>query len=395
MPFHMVDGKAIKAGKVTDVYFSRTVEVLRAKGVHKRCVAEVTLKNRKADWDFGILAGVEEMVELLDGVPVDVKVLPEGSVFHPLEPVVVIEGVYTDFAIYETALLGLLCQASGIATEAARCKLAAGDKLLISFGARRMHPAIAPMIERNAFIGGCDGVAVVASAELIHEEPVGTIPHALVLMLDGVTEATLAFHEVIDPSVHRVALVDTFCDEKIESLRAAEALGESLWAVRLDTPGSRRGNLRQIIEEVRWELDLRGFQHVKIFLSGGISAEDIAAYADVADGFGVGTTISSAKVIDFALDIVEIEGQPIAKRGKWAGRKDIIRCASCGTRTVVPASRLPEHCPCGGPVEPLLVDLIEDGRPVGVSKPPQAIRKRVLSQLEELRKKRETPRAGR
>ena len=248
MPFHVVDGKAIKAGKVTDIYFSRTVEVLRAKGVHKRCVAEVTLKNRKADWDFGILAGVEEMVELLDGVPVDVKVLPEGSIFQPFEPVAVIEGVYTDFAIYETALLGLLCQASGVATEAARCKLAAGDKLLISFGARRMHPAIAPMIERNAFIGGCDGVAVVASAELIHEEPVGTIPHALVLMLDGVTEATLAFHEVIDPSVHRVALVDTFCDEKIESLRAAEALGESLWAVRLDTPGSRRGNLRQIID---------------------------------------------------------------------------------------------------------------------------------------------------
>jgi nicotinate phosphoribosyltransferase len=394
MPFHTVDAQAIKAGEVTDVYFARTVEVLRAKGVHRRCVAEVTLKGRKADWDFGVLAGVEELVELFDGVPVDVKVLPEGSFFQPFEPVAVIEGVYTDFAIYETALLGLLCQASGIATESARCKLAAGDKIVISFGARRMHPAIAPMIERNAYIGGCDGVAVVASADLIREEPVGTIPHALVLMLEGVEEATCAFHEVIDPSVHRVALVDTLYDEKIESLRVAEALGKDLWAVRIDTPGSRRGNIRQILEEVRWELDLRGYQHVKLFLSGGVSASDIADLADLVDGFGVGTSISSAKVIDFALDIVEIEGEPIAKRGKWAGRKEIVRCTSCGTRAVVPAERLSENCRCGGSIEPQLVDLIEGGRPVGATESPQAIRKRVLDQLDEHRK-REPQDAGR
>ncbi|MFQ6671957.1 MAG: nicotinate phosphoribosyltransferase [Candidatus Tectimicrobiota bacterium] len=394
MPFHTADSKAIKAGKVTDVYFARTVEILQAKGLHKRCVAEVTFKNRRADQAFGVLAGVEELAELLTDVPVDVKILPEGSFFQPFEPVAVLEGIYTDFAIYETALLGLLCQASGIATEAAHCKLAAGDKLVISFGARRMHPAIAPMVERNAFIGGCDGVAVVASAELIHEEPVGTIPHALVLMFGGVTEATCAFDEVVDPTVRRVALVDTLFDEKIESLRVAEALGETLWAVRFDTPGSRRGNMRQILEEVRWELDLRGYEHVKFFLSGGISAQDIAAYADLVDGFGVGTSISSAKVIDFALDIVEIEGEPIAKRGKWAGRKEVIRCTGCGTRAVVPASRLPAQCQCGGPIEPQLVNLIEGGRPVAAAEPPQVIRKRVVDQLADLRKGEEA-RAGR
>ena len=394
MPFHTVDGEAIKAGKVTDVYFARTVEILRAKGIHKRCVAEVALKTRRREWDFGVIAGQEEVAELLTGVPVDVRALPEGSFFKPDEPVAVLEGIYTDFAVFETALLGLLCQASGIATEAAHCKLAAGDKMVISFGARRMHPAIAPMIERNAFIGGCDGVSVVASAEMINEEPVGTIPHALILMLDGVAEATLAFHEVIDPTVRRVALVDTFDDEKFESLKVAEALGKDLWAVRLDTPGSRRGNLRQIIEEVRWELDLRGYEHVKIFLSGGISAKDIAEYSDIVDGFGVGTSISSAKVIDFSLDIVEIEGEPIAKRGKWSGRKEIIRCAACAARAVVPAGSIPDSCGCGGPVEPLLVDLIEGGRAVGPVEPPQAIRKRVLDQIGEHRKM-EAPRAGR
>jgi nicotinate phosphoribosyltransferase len=385
MPFHTAGAEAIKSGEVTDVYFARTVEVLRAKGVHKRCLAEVTLKADPEEWDFGVLAGLEEAAELFEGLPVDLKALPEGSFFRPFEPVALVEGTYTDFAVYETALLGLLCQASGIATEAARCKLAAGEKLLISFGARRMHPAIAPMVERNAFIGGCDGVAVTASARLISEEPVGTIPHALVLMMGGVAEATEAFHEVIDPSVHRVALVDTFNDEKFESLRAAEALGEDLWGVRLDTPGSRRGDMRQILEEVRWELDLRGHQHVKLFLSGGVSAKEVAAYSDLVDGFGVGTSISSAKVIDFSLDIVEIEGEPIAKRGKWAGRKEVVRCGSCRQRAVVAAASLPERCPCGGVPEPQLVSLIEGGRAAAPAEPPQAIRKRVLEQLDEFR----------
>lgn len=389
MPFHTADADAIKAGDITDVYFARTVEILKAKGVHRRCLAEVTLKADPAKWDFCVLAGLEELTELFEGIPVDVKALPEGSFFRPFEPVVLVEGTYTDFAVYETALLGLLCQASGIATEAARCKLAAGDKLVVSFGARRMHPAIAPMIERNAFIGGCDGVAVTASARLINEDPVGTIPHALVLMMGGVAEATRAFHEVIDPSVHRVALVDTFNDEKFESLRAAEALGEALWAVRLDTPGSRRGDMRQILEEVRWELDLRGHSHVKLFLSGGVSAKEVAEYSGLVDGFGVGTSISSAKVIDFSLDIVEIEGEPIAKRGKWAGRKEVVRCGSCGARAVVAFGRPTEPCPCGGSREPQLVSLIEEGRVVASPETPQAIRKRVLNQLEEHRRRAE------
>jgi nicotinate phosphoribosyltransferase len=50
------------------------------------------------------------------------------------------------------------------------------------------------MVERNAYIGGCDGVAIVKSAELIGEEPSGTIPHALILMMGSTVEAVRAFH---------------------------------------------------------------------------------------------------------------------------------------------------------------------------------------------------------
>jgi nicotinate phosphoribosyltransferase len=135
-----------------------------------------------------------------------------------------------------------------------------------------------------------------------------------------------------------VALIDTFCDEKEEALRVARKLGPDLFAVRLDTPSSRRGNMRQILEEVRWELNLRGFQQVKLFVSGGIDENKILELNPVADAYGVGTYISNAAVSDFALDIVEAAGQPLAKRGKKSGRKMVLRCPECFKSCVVPAT---------------------------------------------------------
>jgi len=324
-PFHTASDADIKRGEVSDVYFERTIQILKARGDRKRVKAEVYLKSLPDDWHWGVLAGLEEVAALLDGVAVDVRAMDEGAVFAPYQPVLTVEGVYVDWGAYETALLGLLCQASGIATKAARCKKAAGERQVISFGARRMHPTLAPMIERNAFIGGCDGVAVTKSAELIDADPMGTIPHALVLMVGDTVEALRAFHEVVEPKVRRVALIDTLQDEKFEAIRVAEALGEDLFAVRLDTPSSRRGDLYRIVEEVRWELNLRGFGHVKILASGGIDEYEILHLNPVVDGYGVGTAIANAPVLNFALDIMEIEGRAMAKRGKWSGAKDVLR----------------------------------------------------------------------
>ncbi len=308
--FHTASEPEIKAGEVSDVYFERTIEILRAKGLNKRVKAEIRLKSfPQTDWTFGVLAGIEEAAALLEGLPVDIWAMDEGTLFGPEDTVLLIEGIYPEWAKYETALLGFLCQASGIATKAARCKRAAGERQVISFGARRMHPALAPMIERNAFVGGCDGVAVTKSAELIDADPTGTIPHALVLLFGDTVEALRAFHEVIDPKVRRVALIDTLQDEKFEAIRVAKALGRELYAVRLDTPSSRRGDFFKILEEVRWELDLRGFNHVKILASGGIDEYEILRLNPLVDGYGVGTSIANAPVLSFALDIMEIEGR--------------------------------------------------------------------------------------
>jgi len=383
-PFHIASDAEIKSGEVSDVYFARTVEILRHRKDRKRVKAEVYVKSLPDDWRWGILAGIEEAAALLEDVAVDVRAMEEGTVFEPYQPVLVLEGTYVDWAQYETALLGLLCQASGIATKAARCKKAAGDRQVISFGARRMHPTLAPMIERNAFIGGCDGVAVTKSAELIDADPTGTIPHALVLMIGDTVEALRAFHDVVDSKVRRVALIDTLQDEKFEAIRVAEALGPDLHAVRLDTPSSRRGDFYRILEEVRWELDLRGFGHVKIIASGGVDEYEILHLNPVADAYGVGTSIANAPVLNFALDIMEIEGRPIAKRGKWSGAKDVYRCRACRAAFVRPAGRQPEPCACGGAWESLLKPFLERGRIVRDLPPPRTLRDHVLDQLAEV-----------
>lgn len=382
--FHMASEEEIKEGKISDVYFTRTVQILRQKGIRKRAKAEVRTKNFPGNWTWGILAGIEEAAHLLEGLPVDVWAMDEGTAFEPYQPVLVVDGVYLEYAEYETALLGFLCQASGIATKAARCKKAAGERQVISFGARRMHPSLAPVIERNAFVGGCDGVAVTKSAELIEADPMGTIPHSLILMVGDTVEALKAFHEIIDPKVRRVALIDTLQDEKFEAIRVAEALGKDLFAVRLDTPSSRRGDFFRILEEVRWELDLRGFDHIRIIVSGGIDEDQILRLNPVADGYGVGTSIANAPVVNFALDIMEIEGVPIAKRGKRSGAKQVYRCRSCFGSVVVPMAKEPGRCPCGGAYEALLKPLIRAGKIVRDLAPPRTIREYVLEQLKHL-----------
>jgi nicotinate phosphoribosyltransferase len=383
--FHTANEKEIKEGKLTDIYFVRTMQVLKAKKIDKWVKAEFIAKRFPEDYGWGVLAGIEEAAHLLKDLNVTVRAMKEGTLFRAYEPVMEIEGMYTEFGLFETSLLGLLCQASGVATKAARCKKAAGDRKVISFGARRIHPVVAPMVERNAFIG-CDGVSVLKNAELIGEEPSGTMPHALILIMGDTVEATKAFDEVIPPKVKRVSLIDTFNDEKIEAIRVAEALGKKLFGIRLDTPSSRRGDFQKIIEEIRWELNLRGFGQVQIYVSGGLDEKRILALNPVVDAYGVGTSITNARVIDFALDIIEMDGKPLAKRGKMSGSKTVFRCSKCFQDKMVPFKKdrkrsARDRCSCGGRLKELLTPFVQNRKILWDLPRPQAIREYVLNQL--------------
>ncbi len=383
--FFTADPKDILEGKVTDVYFERTLKILKAKNINPVVKAEFIAKGLPNGWRWALFTGIEEARYLMKHLKIKARAMKEGTVFYPFEPVMEIEGRYQDFCVYETALLGLICQASGVSTQAARMKKLAGERLVMSFGARRMHPVLAPMIERNAFIGGCDGVSVVKSGEVIGEDPMGTMPHSLVLCMGSTVEAVKAYDEVLDPKLKRVALIDTFHDEKFEVLNVAQALGEKLYAVRFDTPASRRGNFYRILEEARWELELRGYGHVKFFVSGGIHEEDIPVLNPVVHGYGIGTSISNAPVVDFAMDIIEIEGKPLAKRGKWSGSKRVLVCSKCGQRKIVPNIRTENIiCTCGGTFNDLLVPVLDNGKELITIDPPSKIREFALQQVKGL-----------
>ncbi|WP_292490710.1 nicotinate phosphoribosyltransferase [Methanoculleus sp. 10] len=365
--FEIVGEDAIRDGRCTDIYFRRVVDVMEKDGVNPRVTMEVTAAGLPDPW--GVFCGLDDVVRLLEGVPVDVDAMPEGSVFSANEPVLRVSGRYRDFAVYETAILGFLCHASGVASAAAHIKLVARDRPVFSFGSRRQHPAIAAMIERAAWIGGVDAASNTCAPEGI--PLAGTMPHAFVMCYPRPEDAWCAFARGAGPEVPRIMLADTLSDEKVEAVRAAEC---GATAVRLDTPRSRRGDMRAIVEEVRWELDVHGYPDVKIFLSGGLSRADVVAYRDVADAFGVGGAIANAPVIDFALDIVEIEGRPYAKRGKRSGVKQVYETA--GGRRVT----LPLHAPAPEGAVPLLLPCIRKG--AVVARPNmQDARERVLSRL--------------
>ncbi|WP_257299725.1 nicotinate phosphoribosyltransferase [Haloarchaeobius sp. FL176] len=357
--FDVIPAEAIRDGTATDAYFERTEEALEHAGVNPRVVVEVTA-DQFPSGEFEVLAGVESVARLLEGRPVDVQAIPEGQLFDG-GPVMRIEGQYLDFASLETSILGFLSQASGFATAALEARRAAPESQVLSFGARHVHPAIAAAVERSALVGGLDGFSHVAAGELLGREAGGTMPHALVICMGRgrQEDAWRAFHEAAPPGVPRIALCDTYSDEVDEVLRAVDELGDDLDGVRLDTTGSRRGDFEHIIREVRWELDVRGHEDVDIFVSGGLTPDRIRELRDLADGFGVGSHVTNADPVDFALDIVTVDGEPGAKRGKLSGKKQVYRTAD-GAHAVGLADR-------EGPLdaEPLLEPLLRDGEVVG------------------------------
>jgi len=319
-PAKFEPSEAVLSGETADVYFARTVEILRREGINP--VATMEFFAGRA----GVLCGTEEVKALLSRVlPEDnrqVWALADGDTIKEKEVVLRITAPYQSYGLYETAIDGILAYCSGWATAARECVEAAQGIPVISFGARHVYPSVAGIMDYSAIVGGCAGCSSVAGAKLAGIEPSGTIPHALILIIGDTVKATLTFDKHMPAGVPRVSLVDTFKDEAEESLLVAKALGKKLDSVRLDTPPERGRVTPGLVKEVRARLDLAGFKKVKIFVSGGIDVERIRQFIEAGapvDGFGVGSYISGAKPIDFTADLHEIEGKPIAKRGRIPG----------------------------------------------------------------------------
>jgi nicotinate phosphoribosyltransferase len=308
------------SGETADVYFARTIDILRKEGLNPVATMEVFAGRG------GVLCGMEEvkalLAEVLPESNREVWALAEGEAMAAKEVVLRITAPYQSYGVYETAIIGILAHSSGWATAARECVAAVGGIPVISFGARHVHPSVAGVMDYAAMVGGCAGCSSVIGARLAGIMASGTMPHALILIVGDTVEATRLFDKHMPPEVPRVSLVDTFKDEVEESLRVAEALGKKLQSVRLDTPSERGRVTADLVKEVRARLDLAGFEHVGIFVSGGLDPERIAYFRESGapvDGFGVGSYISGASPIDFTADLHEVAGKPVAKRGRLPG----------------------------------------------------------------------------
>ena len=377
---YVADIDEITGGEATDIYFKRTRKILEEAGLGDVWVrAEIHSYSLPRGYEWAVYAGLEEALAILEGRNVNVYSLPEGTLFARKYPLMIIEGPYREFVELETAVLGALRFSTAVATKAARIRLAAGDKLVLFFGLRSLHPALQPAADRAAYIGGVDGVSGALSKKYLGLEPRGTMPHALIIVFGDQREAWQWYSKLYGETI---ALVDTFLDERYEAVLAARTLGEKLKGVRLDTPGSRRGRMRDIVEEVRWALKLEGRSDVMIFVSGGLDEEQVRELRDVADGFGVGTSIAWPPNIDISMDIVEVmkDGmwKPITKRGKLPGARILYKCGS--TLRVGLLGREP---PCSG-AEMLHKQYLDSGRLVGPLPGIEEIRGYVLEQLRSL-----------
>ena len=344
----------ILSGDSADVYFARAESILDKEGLDPLVTMEVFTRQD------AVLCGIDEARNLLghvlagaDPAETMLETLHDGDVIEPKEVVLRIRARYRRFGLYETAFLGMLAQSTGWATAARTCVDAAAPEPVISFGARHIHPDITDVLDYAAIVGGCVGASTPAGARLAGLAPTGTMPHSLVLIFGDTVEAALAFDRHVAPDVPRIVLVDTFKDEAEEALRVAHALGDRLYGVRLDTPSERGRVTADLVHEVRARLDQAGFEHVRITVSGGLNPDRIRYFKEAGapvDSYAVGSYISGATPIDFTGDIKEIDGRPIAKRGRIPGLTD--------------SPRLERGRPGGVPRRD------SAGRPVARSRPP-------------------------
>jgi nicotinate phosphoribosyltransferase len=331
----------IRDGYYTDAYFNLTKELLEANGRHPRVVMQVFQKRHS------VLGGIDEAIAVLKlcaGRRVDdawqlgwddleVHALHEGDEVAPYESVMHIEGDYSLFAHLETVYLGALARRTLIMRNVRDVVEAAAGKPILYFPARHDHWLVQTGDGWAAHIAGAIGVSTDAQASWWGGQGIGTVPHALIACFDGDTVAAArAFAEHFAGETNIVVLVDFENDSVRTALEVADALGDRLWGVRLDTShtvvdralldqmGSfdPRGVNPQLVRLVRDALDDAGHRDVRIVVSGGFNAERIREFERQGvpvDVYGVGSSLIRGEN-DFTADVVMVEGEPRAKVGR-------------------------------------------------------------------------------
>ncbi|CAM3591755.1 nicotinate phosphoribosyltransferase [Nocardioides zeicaulis] len=318
----------------------------------------------------------------------DVWGYPEGEVYLPHSPLLVVEGSFAEAVLLETVLLSIYNHDSAIASAASRMVLAAGGRPCIEMGSRRTHEQAAVAAARAAYVAGFDATSNLAARQLHGVPSTGTAAHSFTLLHDSESEAFTAQVETL--GVGTTLLVDTY--DVREAVRlAVEVAGTGLGAVRLDS-----GDLGLVAREVREQLDQLGASATRIVVTSDLDEHAIAALAAApVDAYGVGTQLvtgSGHPTCGFVYKLVAREGDDgemvsVAKRStdkaSIGGRKYALRRRSAlgvAQAEVVGIGTAPED---DGDDRALLVPLVEGGVVVG-REPLDAARARHRAALAEL-----------
>jgi nicotinate phosphoribosyltransferase len=322
----------IRSGYYSDAYFNFTRQLLRESGLHPHVTMQVFQKHRS------YLGGVDEAVAVLklcsdDWDALEVHALHEGDAIAPLEAVLTIEGDYSLFAHLETVYLGCMARRSLVMRNVREVVDAANGKPILFFPARHDHWLVQTGDGWAAHVAGAIGVSTEAQASWWGGVGVGTVPHGLIAAFGGDTVAAArAFADRFADQMNVTVLVDFENDSVRTALEVADALGDRLWGVRLDTSERmvdralwhEMGDFRPtgvnvvLAERVRSALDAAGHNRVRIVVSGGFEAAKIREFEGLGapvDAYGVGSSLVRGEN-DFTADVVRVDGRDCAKAGR-------------------------------------------------------------------------------
>lgn len=322
----------LRTGEYSDRHAALTRDVLPPSRASRKVLLQITAKQD------GWLSGIDEAVAILrtgvdDWSALAVHALYEGDLCEPWDTVLTVEGEYAAFSHLETILLGVLAHRTRVCSNVRSIVEIARTKPVLFFGGRDEHWLMQAGDGFAAMVGGAKQVSTPAQGALWGGKVIGTIPHSLIAAFGGDTvAATRQVAKLLGEDVPLLALVDYENDCVRTSLEVARALGDRLWAVRLDTSehmvdksvipqlGTFRptGVSPQLVWNVRNALDGEGFGDVQIVVSGGFDAERVQAFEDEGvpvDAYGIGSAAYRG-TFDFTADVVLVDGKPQARAGR-------------------------------------------------------------------------------
>jgi len=309
----------------TDKYFLRSNKILKKAGKNPKVKYRVFIQNGS-----GIACGLDEAIALIKKFAPNAKInaLHDGEHFEEKETIMTIEGPMQDLIELETIYLGVISAGCGIASQMNEICEAAPGKDVFYFGSRHWRYDSDKEISYAAWVGGAKGVSTDIGAKTFGKKGMGTIPHSLILAFGDTISPTEEFCELFEKESKVIALVDTFNKEITDSLKVAKALGEKLFAVRIDTAGENfgencskeKGVSIELAHKVRSALDENNFEKVKIFLSSGFNPKKTKKFTEAEKEFGeFFDAIGTGSVFGFKIatsDIIEIDGVKSHKIGR-------------------------------------------------------------------------------